>query len=92
MRGSASHLRPLSRVPGAAQTALELKLDNYLLYFQNAILLMNSFLVQGSAAMVNTAGSLAQNLPYKNSTGGSSQGGGTGTGGTGTGDTGGGIL
>lgn len=88
MRTRISHLRLVSRVPGRAQTVLDLKLEALLTYYTNALVLINNSFAEGSASIVNTVGTLSGILPYKNGTGGTSQGGGTGTGGTGTGGTG----
>ncbi len=82
MRGKAPHTRSVTRKPSVASTALQLKLDNFIIYFDNAVNLLDAFLVQGGATMATFVGDLASALPYKNGTGGSSQGG-TGTGGTG---------
>ncbi|GMV92447.1 MAG: hypothetical protein AMXMBFR82_22250 [Candidatus Hydrogenedentota bacterium] len=91
MRGTRPHLRAISQVPAQSTTALELKLDAVLVYFQNGILLANSLMNVAGSAVVNTTGFLATSLPYKNATGGSSQGGGD-TGGDTGGDDDGGIL
>jgi hypothetical protein len=93
MRAKTYHLTPVSRVPGVAQTALELKLSSILLYYGAALDIFNNLLVYSGGFAVNTVNSLTTSLPYKNATGGSSQDGGDtgGDGGTG-GDDGGGIL
>lgn len=93
MRSRKPHFRPVSKTPGTAQTALDLKLEALLTYYVNGLALLNNTFLEGGAAIVNMAGTLGGILPYKNSTGGSSQGGGT-DGGTdgGTGGDGGGIL
>lgn len=89
MRLRLCHLRPVSKAPASAQTALDLKLEALFTYYANALILFNNSFIEGSANVVNLVGTLGGALPYKNATGGSSQGGGTGTGGTGgTGDTG----
>lgn len=85
MRGKAPHIGSVTRKPSVASTALQLKLDNFIIYFDNAVNLLDVFLVQGGAAMATFAGDLATALPYKNGTGGSSQGGTGTTTGTGTG-------
>lgn len=89
MRSRKPHFRPVSKIPGAAQTVLDLKLETLLTYYANALVLLNNTFLEGGAAIVNMAGTLGGILPYKNSTGGSSQGGGTDGGGTGGGDDGG---
>jgi hypothetical protein len=92
MRGRTSHLKPVSRVPSVAVTALELKLDAALLYYVAAIDIVNSLFGYSYGYLANTVNILSTNLPYKNATGGSSQDGGDTGGDGGTGGDDGGIL